>query len=186
MSLELIHRPWQIRAIIDLVMVQPVHRIHTRPFGSRWELLAIAIFGLFTGCAETAKHDENLAGKRALEFAQAALVEKNFARGYDAMAPGGKRRISGEKLAETLKRMHPRAFPTKVTANEYQAMPGEPAIWIFLTGRNQDEQFTYRITMEGTAAGDYKVLTIDSGGVGQLFSPLAEKRRYPSPMSTPG
>jgi len=139
---------------------------------------------LTTSCAETAKHDENLAAKRAVEFAQLALVNKNFDKGYEALSAGGKRHISLEKFKETLTRLHPRGFPTKVTAKEYQAMPGENAIWIYLVGQNSEDQFQYRVTMEATGTGDYKVLTLDSGAVGVFLSPTSEKKPFTKPIST--
>ena len=138
---------------------------------------------LIAGCAETVKHDENLAGKRAIEFAQAVLIEKNFDKGYELLADGGKRHISREKLQETITRLHPRGFPTRVTAKEYQAMPGENAMWIYLVGQNSEDQFQYRVTME-EKGGDYKVLTIDSGAVGRFFSPTSEKKTFTNPIST--
>jgi hypothetical protein len=147
--------------------------------------IILALMALTGSCAETTKHDENLAAKRAVEFAQTVLINKNFDKGYDLLAEGGKRHISLEKFKETLTRLHPRGFPTRVTAKEYQAMPGEKAIWIYLVGQNSEDQFQYRLTMEATGAGDYKVLTIDSGAVGRLFSPVSEKHSFANPISTP-
>jgi hypothetical protein len=147
--------------------------------------LVFALSALAGSCAETAKHDENLAAKRAIEFAQVVLINKNFDKGYELLAEGGKRHISLDKFKETLTRLHPRGFPTRVTAKEYQAMPGENAIWIYLAGQNSEDQFQYRLTMEATGTGDYKVLTIDSGTVGRFFSPVSEKHSFANPISTP-
>jgi hypothetical protein len=113
-----------------------------------------------------------------------ALIDKNFEKAYELLAAGGKRHISLEKFKETITRLHPRGFPTKVTAMEFQPMPGEKAIWIYLVGQNPEEQFYYRLTMDGTASGDYKVLTIDTGVVGKFFSPTSEKRSFAKPIST--
>lgn len=136
-------------------------------------------------CARSVKHDEARAGKRAVEFAQTVLVNQDFERGYELLSDGGKRHLSPGKFKETIARMHPRAFPTKVTALEYQPMPGENAIWIYLAGQNAEEQFQYRLTLETTANGDYRVLTFDSGVVGRMFSPLSEKYLFKPPISTP-
>src|SRR5262245_35864421 len=146
--------------------------------------LMLALFALAASCAESTQHDENLAAKRAIEFAQATLIDKNFDRGYELLAPGGKRHISLDKFKETVTRLHPRGFPSKVTAKEYQPMPGENAVWIYLTGQNSEDQFQYRLTMEATGTGDYKVLTIDSGVVGRFFSPASEKKSFATPIST--
>jgi hypothetical protein len=148
----------------------------------------LLIIGLLTlvlaSCAGTVKHDETLAAKRAIEFAQFVFIDKNFAKGYELLSDGGKRHLSLEKFKETLTRMHPRSFPTKVTATEFQPMPGEKAIWIYLAGQNAEEQFQYRLTMELTDKGDYKVLTFDTGVVGRMFSPLSEKKPFKTTIST--
>jgi hypothetical protein len=146
------------------------------------------IIGLLTlvlaSCAGSVKHDETLAARRAIEFAQLVFINKNFAKGYELLSEGGRRHLSLEKFKETLTRMHPRSFPTKVTATEFQPMPGEKAIWIYLAGQNAEEQFQYRLTMEATDKGDYRVLTFDTGVVGRMFSPLSEKQPYKSTLST--
>jgi hypothetical protein len=150
----------------------------------RFCVLMVALAALPAGCAETIKHDENLAATRAIEFAQIVLVNKNFDKGYELLADGGKRHISLEKFKETLTRLHPRGFPTKVAAKEYQPMPGENAMWIYLAGQNSEDQFQYRLIMEATSTGDYKVLTIDSGVVGRFFSSTSEKHSFTNPIST--
>ena len=137
-----------------------------------------------TGCAESTKQDENLAAQRAIEFAQTVLVNKNFDQGYQLLSDGGKRHISLAKFKETMTRLHPRGFPTSVTAKEYQPMPGENALWIYLSGQNPEDQFNYRLTMEATPSGDYKVLTLDSGVVGRMFSSSSEKKVFSKAIST--
>lgn len=144
----------------------------------------MALLFACAGCAETIQHDEALAAKRAIEFARAALIDKNFAKSYELMSPSGKRHISMAKLQETVASFHPREFPSKVTALEFQPMPGEKALWIYLVGQNAQEQFHYRFTMEGTAGGDYRLLTLDSGVVGRFFSPTSEKHPFKTPLST--
>jgi hypothetical protein len=146
--------------------------------------LPLAALVILASCAESVKHDETLAAKRAIEFAQAAFVDKNPEKAYELLSDGGKRHLSLEKFKETVTRMHSRGFPTKVTAKEFQPMPGERAIWIYLAGQNVDDQFGYRLTMELTDNGDYKVLSFDSGVVGRMFSPLSEKQPFKTEIST--
>ena len=146
--------------------------------------LMLVLCGLAASCAKSTQHDENLAAKRAIEFAEVTLVNKNFDKGYELLAAGGKRHISLDKFKETVTRLHPRGFPTKITAKEYQPMPGEKAMWIYLTGQNGEDQFQYRFTMEAMDNGDYKVLTLDNGMVGRFFSPSSEKKPFVNPMST--
>jgi len=43
-------------------------------------------------------------------------------------------------------------------------MPGgEKAIYIFLTGDGSGERFDYKLTMEGSAATDYRVTNLEPG-----------------------
>jgi hypothetical protein len=135
-----------------------------------------------TGCAKSTKQDESVAAQRAIEFARIVLVNKDFDQGYELLSDSGKRHISPAKFRETMIRLHPRGFPTGVTAKEYQPMPGENALWIYLSGENPE--IHYRMTMEATASGDYKVLTIDNGIVGRMFSSASDKKEFSQIIST--
>ena len=64
---------------------------------------------------------------------------------------------------------------------EYEPMADEKAIYIFVTGRNDEEQFNYRFTMEGNAATDYKVLKIDQGT--GFFSLSNKKQTFKPPIT---
>jgi hypothetical protein len=152
-----------------------------RPIFRALTMSLVAVLWL-TGCAESTKQDENLAAQRAIEFAQIVLVNKNFDQGYELLSDAGKRHISLAKFKETMTRLHPSGFPTSVTAKEYQPMPGENALWIYLTGENPEAH--YRLTMEATASGDYKVLTLDSGGVGRMFPLSSDKKEFSKVIST--
>jgi hypothetical protein len=134
------------------------------------------------GCAESAKHDEMLAAKRALEFGRIALVEKNLDKGYDLLADGGRRHVPRDKFKQSLTAMHARDFPTKLAAVEYEPMADEKAIYIFVRGQNNEEQFNYRLTMEGTAATGYKVLRIDQGT--GFFTLSNKKQPFKPPLTT--
>jgi hypothetical protein len=152
----------------------------------RWIFRALTVLLLtavaVAGCAESTQQNENLAAQRAIEFARIVLVEKDFDQGYQLLSDGGKRHISLAKFKETMIRLHPRGFPSTVTAKEYQPMPGENALWIYLKGQNPE--MDYRLTMEATASGDYKVLTIDSGAVGRMFSSASDKKELAKVFST--
>lgn len=126
-------------------------------------LCALVAVALMTGCAASIKHDQTLAAKRALEFARIALIDKNFDKAYEMLSDGGKRHVPSDKFKQSLASMHPRGYPSKLTAVEYEPMAGEKAIYIFLKGQNSEEQFGYRITLEGSADSDYRVLKVDQG-----------------------
>jgi hypothetical protein len=88
-----------------------------------------------------------------------------------------------DKFKQTIEAMNTRGRVSKVIATDYEPMPGEKAIYIFLRGQNVDEQSIYRITLQGTAATDYKVLKIDQGA---SFPTLSnQKRKFETPLSAP-
>ncbi len=145
-------------------------------------MAALALVIILSGCAQSVKHDETLAAKRALEFARVIFVEKNLDKGYDLLSDGGRRHVPRDKFKQSLGAMHGRDFPTKLTATEYEPMADEKAIYIFVKGQNSEEQFNYRLTMEGSAATDYKVLKIDQGT--GFFALSNKKQAFKRPLTT--
>jgi len=124
------------------------------------------------GCAESIDHDYVLAGRKAVEFAQVAFVKQDSEKGYALLSDAAKRYVSRDKFKETISRLHPKGYPTSVRATEFEPMPNEKAIYIFLIGENSVERFYYKLTMEGTAASDYKVSIIDSAYGAYPASPI--------------
>ncbi|HET9549286.1 MAG TPA: hypothetical protein VFQ03_03870 [Candidatus Binatia bacterium] len=124
-----------------------------------------------------------MAAKRAIEFARVVLINKNLERGYELLSDGGKRHVPLDKFKQTILAMNARGYPSRVTATDYEPMPGEQAIYIFLRGQNGDEQIQYRITLEGTAATGYRVLKLDQGA---SFPSLSnQKRKFETTWSAP-
>jgi hypothetical protein len=118
---------------------------------------------LLHACADSFEHDHKLAAKRAEEFAQVAFVRRDFDKGYAMLSDNGKRYVPLEKFKETVAKLHPRTYPVRVTATDYEPMSGEKAIYVYLTGANGDEHFYYTLTLDGTAATDYKVTRLSRG-----------------------
>jgi hypothetical protein len=147
---------------------------------SAWTLCFLII--VLASCAEPVKHDEASAAKHALEFGRVVFLEKNFDRGYGLMADGGKRHVPRDKFKQTVAAMHARNYPTKLAAIEYEPMTDEKAIYIFIRGQNAEDTFSYRFTMEGTAATGYKVLKIDQGT--GFFTLSNRKRAFTPPITT--
>ncbi|HEX2228601.1 MAG TPA: hypothetical protein VHM64_15810 [Candidatus Binatia bacterium] len=129
-------------------------------------LLLFAGAALFFACAESFEHDPKTAAKRAEEFAQAVFVRRDFDKGYSMLSDSGKRYVSPEKFKETVTKSHPRNYPNKIAATDYEPMAGEKAIYVYLSGENAGEQFNYTLTLDGTAATDYKVTRFSRGGAG--------------------
>lgn len=155
------------------------------PARKKWSgffLAPLALLAFFlASCAESVKHDEALAARRALEFGRVIFLEKNLDRGYDLLADGGRRHVPRDKFKQSVVAMHSRDYPTKLAAVEYEPMADEKAIYIFLRGQNSEEQFNYRFTLEGTAGTDYKVLKIDQGT--GFFTLSNKKQPFKPPLT---
>jgi len=122
------------------------------------------IFGVACyACADSFEHDHKLAAKRAEEFVQVVFVRQDFEKGYALLSDSGKRYVPLEKFKETIVKSHPRSYPIKIAATDYEPMSGEKAIYIYLTGDNGGEHFYYTLTLDGTAATDYKVTRFSRG-----------------------
>lgn len=135
----------------DLLFVRRLH----------YRVLPGVFFLSLMSCMGSFDHDAASAGNKAEEFARITFVEGDLKNGYDLLADGTKRYVSLGRFKEVVLKLHPHAFPKTVTASEYEPMPGEKAIYIFLAGENAGARFYYRLTMEGTAATGYKVLRFD-------------------------
>jgi hypothetical protein len=168
-------------------MTQPLFGRELNSIDHRQRLSRLALLwalALFTfACAESVKHDEILAGKRAVEFARTVFIDKAFEKGYELLSESGRRHVPFDKFKQTIESMNTRGYPSRITAIEYEPMAGEKAIYIFLRGQNGDEQFNYRVTLEGTAATDYKVLKIDQGAGFPTLS--NQKRKFETTLSAP-
>lgn len=117
----------------------------------------------FHACAESFDHDHKLAAQRAEEFARAAFVRKDPENAYALLSDSGKRYVPLEKFKETITKSHPRSYPIKIAATDYEPMAGEKAMYVYLTGDNAGEHFYYNLTLHGTAATDYKVTRFTRG-----------------------
>jgi hypothetical protein len=106
----------------------------------RYRLCSLILPLVLMGCIESIDHDPAVAGKKAEEFAQIVFVKQDIENGYALLADGTKRYVSREQFKAVLTKLHPRAYPKNVTASEYEPMPGEKAIYIFLLGDNSGER----------------------------------------------
>lgn len=66
-------------------------------------------------------------------------------------------KLSLDKFIEIVARMHPETFPRVVVASEYEPMPGQQSMFIWLDGKSEKEKFRYRLAMKGCANMGYKV-----------------------------
>src|SRR5439155_13511596 len=145
----------------------------------RFIWLALIWIGLIGGsCRSTVlSHDEELAASKAVEFAETTFIKKDFEKGYILLADSAKQAINFEQFQQTCQHMHPQSFPTTLRATEFEPLPGQKAMNIFLTGENGGEKFYYRIAMEGTAPTGYQVLGLYRGNGPYPSSNLRQQLR---------
>ena len=114
-------------------------------------------------CTESYDHDPKLAAARAEDFARTTFVDRDSDKGYEMLSDSGKRYVSPEIFKETVVKSHPRSYPARINATDYERMSGEKAIYIYLNGDNGAENFHYTVTLHGTAASGYKVTRFTRG-----------------------
>ena len=144
-------------------------------------LLAIILLAVSSACFfNVIKHYQDKAAIRAVEFAEAAFVERNVDKAFSLLAPVSQNYYSKEKIAELLITMNSPTSPAVVTATEFEPALGQELMSIFLVGENGDEKFYYRLELLGTEPKGYRVSGLFRGRgqypPSQLRKPLPIKR----------
>lgn len=96
-------------------------------------------------------HYPSAAGTQAQLFAEIAFVQRNFTRAYELLSQSAKERGSTDQLREFIAKNHSSTYPLFVSATDYEPMPGQDKIMIYLYGENGDERFYYRMVLVGLA-----------------------------------
>ena len=110
-----------------------------------------------TACTyHTSKQKPMMAAASAAEFAQVAFVEQNIDRAFSMLDPEFQAYATKEKFVEVITNMNKPTAPRVVTATEFEPIPGQEGINIYLTGARDTEKFYYRIPMKGSEEKGYK------------------------------
>lgn len=129
-------------------------------------LLLSALLGLWSlvlvSCVQVIQHNQDLAAANALEFAKAAFIERNTEKAYPLLSKEAQKVLSSQQFSESLMRLHPSGWPSRVTANEYEPIPGQRGRHIYLSGQINSATIYYLITMGGTAKDGYRVVNFAS------------------------
>src|SRR5262245_56396401 len=96
--------------------------------------LALVFIASLISCECAIKHDEAAATKKALQFARDAFVNGENDKAYDLLSDSAKRYVTRETFKESLSKWHLTGFPTNVVVSEYQAVPGERLLLVYITG----------------------------------------------------
>lgn len=108
------------------------------------------------GC-NAISHDPAVAARGAVEYGMTAFVAGDADRSYALLSDEIKTTTAPEKYREILTGLHPASRPLSLTATEFEPVPGQELIQIFLHGENGPERFHYRVVMQGTVRAGYRV-----------------------------
>lgn len=139
------------------------------------------ILSLLVGCkASVISHDENKAALQAVRFAEVAFVTRDFDQAYTMFVPDLQKRLSPVDFRAAVDKLHPDGFPSELEATDFEPIPGQEAMEIFITGSNGSKIFHYRFTMFGTSTTGYRVAGMYRNSAPYSKAPLRQK------LSSPG
>jgi hypothetical protein len=127
--------------------------------------------------ARILRHDERVAADRAEEFLTHAVVKQDFVAAYQMLSESGKNNVSQTALVDIVRKQHPNGYPASVRAIEFEAVPGQPAVQVFLLGETDSEKFYYRVPLVGTVDQGYSPDGIYRGRGPYPQSPLRQPLR---------
>ena len=139
-----------------------------------FRLTALVVIAVLMGCNGSIQHDEVSATKTALQFARDAFVSQDSENAYAFLSDSAKRYVTRETFKESLWKSHWGA-PADVTVAEYQAVPGEKRMYVYLSGESPHGRLHYDLTMEGDAATGYRVAIFKRSGIPPPWSSTRQK-----------
>lgn len=117
---------------------------------------ALALVALAACTFNISRQNPDKAAASAVEFAKAAFVEKDIDKAFSLLEPEFQEYATKEKFTEVITIMNTPSSPTVVTATEFENIPGQDGVNIFLIGERGSEKYYYRIPMKGTDEKGYK------------------------------
>lgn len=123
-------------------------------------ICAIAFLLFIVACYPTPSrrnHSPSSASMQAQLFAETAFVQRNVTNAHKLLSQTAKQRGSADQLKEFIAKNHSSTYPLFVSATDYEPMPGQDKIMIYLYGENGDKRFYYRMVLIGSAETGYKV-----------------------------
>jgi hypothetical protein len=101
-----------------------------------------------------------MAAASAVEFARAAFIERDIDKAYCLLDPEAKGNVPRERFIEHITAMNSPTSPAVVTATEFEPIPGQEGMNIYLVGENGGEKFYYRLPMRESEGKGYKVVGV--------------------------
>ena len=126
-------------------------------------LRAFAVLFPFACCLLTScgvnilVHDQASAAATASQAANLAFVRADMAAAHALLAPQMQQALPAEKLLDAVAKLHPTQRPAEVSAIEFEPLPGQAGMNIYLKGTGGNEEFYYRFLMVGDKRSGYRV-----------------------------
>lgn len=142
----------------------------------RLAVLPLALAGcLLSSCGvRVIVHDEQAAARAAAKFAGLAFVRSDYSGAHAMLSPQMQQALPMDKLAAEVAKMHPKARPSEVVATDFEPLPGQQAMNIYLKAATGDDTFFYRFLMVGDEGSGYRV-----GGIWRGSGPYPPSARKP-------
>jgi hypothetical protein len=132
--------------------------VHDRHVSRMMVLLLLVMCGCFK--VNKFSHSPAMAARQAQQFARKAFIERDLTTAYGLLAQNARSDVSYEQFRGEIVKMHPKQYPAFVKAVEYERIPGQKQMNIYLIGEAGDEKFYYRCVMEGTLESGYQVSAV--------------------------
>ncbi len=122
-------------------------------------LLIASALATTSACLRVNKfeHEPAMAAAQAHDFAHIAFVERDLSTAYAMLSPDTKAKMSLDQFNQLVSSMHPAEYPSSIESTDYELMPGQKAMNIYVSGSSGNERFYYRLVMEGTKETRYTV-----------------------------
>jgi len=119
-------------------------------------IVGLCGIGGIYGCrAQVLRHDQHIAAEQAQLFLQRLVIEQDVPSAHAMLREQDKGQLTLAQLKDVVSKEHQQGYPDKVWAIEFEPVPGQAAIQIFLAGENRREKFYYRVPMVGTVDSGY-------------------------------
>jgi hypothetical protein len=151
--------------------------------GPKTTFFTVGMLAVISACTfHTSKQNPAIAASSAIEFVKVALIEQDIDRAYVLLDPEFQAIATKEKFVQVIRTMNSPVSPKVITATEFEPIPGQEGMNIYLTGENGREELYYRIPMKGSEEKGYKPAGVFRGQ-GQ-YAPSETRRPLQVKVST--
>jgi hypothetical protein len=119
--------------------------------------LTLTCFSLASCGVSVIVHDERAAARTAAKFADLAFVQTDYSDAEALLSSQMQQAVPSDKLTAQITKMHPKGRPADVAATEFEPLPGQRAMNIYLKGSRGESTFYYRFLMVGDKGSGYEV-----------------------------